>query len=1700
VNEDGRSRRRGGDGGTGREADGAGRRRPSPGKVASSYLIGNANPPRHPSSPGKQTLTTRLPVLPADQAEEPVEVGGAAPSEETGREHAGFEDPPRRPAPFLGSFLPPMDDMESTAMAPGTQQQVAQPVQRKATREAAAADPSAVAAQATQGAGSPLPYGDQIQASFGRHDVSGIRAFQGGETGPAMGAFGAVAFAHGDAVAFGGAPDLHTAAHEAAHVVQQRGGVQLKGGIDQPGDAYEQHADQVADAVVAGRSAESLLDRMAGGTPGHAVQRRSESGSLVSATEYLKLNDRAAGEGIMRHLLAITPPQPHARLAWHNLGAFYKRLFKQLDRVVYVFDNPTDLAQLVYPQDPYALIDSVRPIAGKQNGMLVGTWNWAPTVGAVLAEMIEEALVASLYRIGPRWLHVAELGGPASGTVLVDPEAIPRSHQMDRAVVPALCEQGVLDVIADKHASARPARSSSKPLAQPAGVGLRPVEYVWMGQEGKPELWNWVHVTSPADATVEEVAAALFPDTAESHGEKHGDYLAFAMTAAPPLFGLPGHWAIKFDEAKRHAPATVSSKTDEIENNQVTLAGSSVADEQALREAHVDVTRQVAPAKGAGAASGTLVQDCLSQATYLKSTLGAWHLEKSVDPTLTFLGRRMAELADASKLAKWQPVLAGQKDKLSRIGSAMVELDRAVATLGIKSKQGADARPLRDIILLYGDAAGTSHLLQTSETLIQRAAAQQATLALRGVQSATRDLGSSADMLRDSTPRGDDESNRLNSAAVHIDEDSHKLQGRMMRGEKVDPQEIDQVTVNAGEIALKSKVHAIAVQLDALEKAAHDAGDGFFATLASLFSSDFRGLEFETSFLKHNLEGITQDMDWEARAAGLGLRIENQKDADEYKRETMRVRKEGLARGQGQFAAMAANGRIKNFLEKGASLVKWQSFRTACVKLAALIGISIVGGALGGMVARGVGGMMMGSAGVAAMEDLSIGAQMVARGTGLVAETAVTSVGQTAIFGDRLSDSFLENMLMSLGSAGILKAIGHQAETLAQVERASQSLWQKAGAAGKLVLREGAAITGHTIMGAALGYVSHRIVTGKKQPPPETLEEWLLQGASIAVGRYVGKAMEARMASAKKLAAIKDFAPGKHLLVSTTALHERAIHAEASPRTDEAAELLAKRHEVLSEESKALEELEKSPEKMKAAGLHSYDVRHMKADVNAQLAEVHSRAFAEMPLQYAGLEELIPGAQWKGSRDQIVDAIEKARKWGVKVEARPPQGEGKTWHVELEGRPLEIAERVDAKRAAGPRAPHEDHAGAAERVPDSHFVGTGAGRKPVTLPEIQQQAEHAVTLLNSAATAVTHSPSAAAPFFDSLGTGEIMVTVPGGPSVRVKFEPMAAGDDVARHNYRKGQTARTCTVFVSEKARPQDLTRAIAHELAEVQSIAAGAEVGKSAMRRGSTSEELDAHDVGRKAEVQVLLYQAERAPTGDTATELEALVTHLGFDPKKIGTDARAKRIFGEDEVARVDEVLNKPRITIKAGDYKPKGEIVGDHWVFVIEVQLPNGRSTNVADGAIKLKPSPTEPGKFVPDDTQTLDFSLNNQAEVAARRWRIKLEGAEKLSDFVIKSATQQFEKKFHANPTLGGMLAWDNKARFQHAYAEVMRKHPRMDPQAAADLAILQTPYGSARASAGYDVKVTATGTTRIVTGDPPRVVNVPESVTAIAKKR
>ncbi len=184
----------------------------------------------------------------------------------------------------------------------------AAPLQRKEAALPAADEPAdrgtpvvTRAAEGVSGPGISMPHRESIEAAFGHHGVRGIQAHVGGAAADAAAAIGAEAYATGDQVAFAGPPDLHTAAHEAAHVVQQRGGVQLKDGVGRAGDFYEQHADAVADRVVKGESAEDLLDQVTGDSPTHAVQLQGPARRQATAEPARQGCSAPRGDGHLGH-------------------------------------------------------------------------------------------------------------------------------------------------------------------------------------------------------------------------------------------------------------------------------------------------------------------------------------------------------------------------------------------------------------------------------------------------------------------------------------------------------------------------------------------------------------------------------------------------------------------------------------------------------------------------------------------------------------------------------------------------------------------------------------------------------------------------------------------------------------------------------------------------------------------------------------------------------------------------------------------------------------------------------------------------------------------------------------------------------------------------------------------------------------------------------------------------------------------------------------------------------------------------------------------------------------------------------------------------------------------------------------------------------------------------------------------------------
>ena len=107
----------------------------------------------------------------------------------------------------------------------------------------------------------------------------------------------------GTRTAFKEQPDLWTAAHETTHVVQQRSGVSLLGGVGVENDRYEQQADAVADRVVAGRSTADLLPASRSGGDSQSAPVQATFSGDMKTKPYQEIRDELV------KLYADVPPQ-----------------------------------------------------------------------------------------------------------------------------------------------------------------------------------------------------------------------------------------------------------------------------------------------------------------------------------------------------------------------------------------------------------------------------------------------------------------------------------------------------------------------------------------------------------------------------------------------------------------------------------------------------------------------------------------------------------------------------------------------------------------------------------------------------------------------------------------------------------------------------------------------------------------------------------------------------------------------------------------------------------------------------------------------------------------------------------------------------------------------------------------------------------------------------------------------------------------------------------------------------------------------------------------------------------------------------------------------------------------------------------------------------------------------------------------------
>lgn len=147
--------------------------------------------------------------------------------------------------------------------------------------------------------GKPLP--PLLQRAFGPYDLSSVQVHQGPKAQQAAKALQATAYTRGEHIVVGDSPSLHTLAHEAAHVVQQRNPqAGLGQGLSEPGQSSELHADAVASRVLQGGQVTDLLARVSplgqaaplAGSPPPLVMRKKEMTAHNAQSKILKHYNR----------------------------------------------------------------------------------------------------------------------------------------------------------------------------------------------------------------------------------------------------------------------------------------------------------------------------------------------------------------------------------------------------------------------------------------------------------------------------------------------------------------------------------------------------------------------------------------------------------------------------------------------------------------------------------------------------------------------------------------------------------------------------------------------------------------------------------------------------------------------------------------------------------------------------------------------------------------------------------------------------------------------------------------------------------------------------------------------------------------------------------------------------------------------------------------------------------------------------------------------------------------------------------------------------------------------------------------------------------------------------------------------------------------------------------------------------------------
>jgi hypothetical protein len=623
------------------------------------------------------------------------------------------------------------------------------------------------------------------------------------------------------------------------------------------------------------------------------------------------------------------------------------------------------------PERVTALVDERRGRVGD-----AGLPMWNPGVGAALWVEIARELRASFTRMVPRLLQridtsssqpIVPRGRLAEGAVEDAPITageLVASRPMDEVVARLLCDPRALAPVA---ARPRAATGDHSPL----GGGLRPItEWRWLG-ERDPKLWNWVEIGQPFDATPEEVAAQFFYDPLPIVGQ---------LTGTAPRYRVPPKLAVTVPSAHRYMPSGEAAYDDDP----LALARSTLAVDVAIEQARKtgnatsrepDFERLLATLERSDRqlerARALLTPWSLDRTARSRSSgfagpapprglgtrvAGPASLEDRLVPAREFVARYREGLAGVSdeRMRDLAPVIEGQQELVFAIVGTLQRLAIAYAQL---AAAGPDT-PVARVLEAYALALGQSHLLGDARAQLAAAEGLARTLTLDLLDESRRSNEDHRARLRDQEQKGRRAEGATGADSVGAYRDRVlDLRERAARGEPIE----DETALLAAELRLQAielRIGTAAMEAANVREAIRDSETGFWPTLAvfagkaeqlGLFGPErVRPFQPSLQILVARITAFTSELEPRVLAPIRAARARIAKQPD------LRVRVHELeaihAEAARSFEQVIERHELGRTLQVAITGIERQQLRTAMIKLAAVIAVSVVGGAVGAVV------------------------------------------------------------------------------------------------------------------------------------------------------------------------------------------------------------------------------------------------------------------------------------------------------------------------------------------------------------------------------------------------------------------------------------------------------------------------------------------------------------------------------------------------------------------------------------------------------------------------------------------------------------------------------------------------------------------------------------------------------------------------------